>query len=185
MIVLVIHLFAVEIWGTVSDWVMVAVTMGTAYYLYKTLRSQQEVQQTQNELFKIESIRFKESIKPILKYVASTNMMHPVEENKEILTIQVTNNTSSTALDISKIVSGSEQTRQIFIPMGFDNTRTHLTKDDRPILFHFLIDSKSQLSKYVTFNVTYSDIAGTKYKQSVFCICDDQGIELHPYLPEK
>lgn len=58
--------FDPEIWGTVSDWLMVAVTMLTAYYLYKTLKSQKEVQITQNKLFEIESVRFRESIKPVV-----------------------------------------------------------------------------------------------------------------------
>lgn len=174
-----IYLFSAEVWGTVSDWFMVAITSVTAYYLYKTLKSQQEVQKTQNELFAIESIRFKESIKPILKYTGTTEMMRPGEETKKILTVEVLNETSSIALNISKIVSEKDQ---IFIPMGFSDARTHLVKGDAPLLFHFLIDTKG--GRFVTFSLSYQDIAGTKYKQGVFCICDNIGIELHPHLPE-
>ncbi|GAA4100427.1 hypothetical protein [Mucilaginibacter panaciglaebae] len=174
-----IYLLPAEVWGTVSDWFMVAVTSVTAFYLYKTLRSQQEVQKTQNELFTIENIRFKESIKPILKYTGTTQMMHPGDETKKILTVEVSNETSSNALNISKIVSEKDQ---IFIPMGFSDTRTHLVKGDAPLLFHFLIDPKG--GGFVSFSLSYQDIAGTKYKQGVFCICDEIGIELHPYLPK-
>lgn len=164
---------------------MVGVTGVTAYYLYKTLKSQQEVQYTQNELFKIERIIFKEKIKPILKYSASDDKLKSGDECTKILTMEVTNSTDSTALGISKIISENEQTKQIFIPMGFGDTRNHLTKGDSPLLFHFLIDSKSaSLGGYVVFAVKYQDIAGTKYYQRVFCICDNQGIEIHPYLPE-
>jgi hypothetical protein len=56
--------FDPDIWGTVSDWFMVIVTIVTAFYLYKTLQSQKNVQETQNKLFEIETIRFRESIKP-------------------------------------------------------------------------------------------------------------------------
>lgn len=34
--------FIAEVWGTVSDWVMVCVTAITAYYLYQTLQEQKE-----------------------------------------------------------------------------------------------------------------------------------------------
>ncbi|SHM44361.1 hypothetical protein [Flavobacterium chilense] len=84
--------FDPEIWGTVSDWLMVAVTTLTAYYLYKTLKSQKEVQITQNRLFEIESVRFRESIKPDLKYKISENIITPQEkENSRIYSIEVTN----------------------------------------------------------------------------------------------
>lgn len=36
--------FDYNIWGTVSDWLMVAVTGGTGFLIYKTLRSQKDVQ---------------------------------------------------------------------------------------------------------------------------------------------
>ena len=171
--------------GTVPDWSMVIVTSITAYYLYKTLQSQKEVQRTQNELYKIESIRFKESIKPVLKYSGSTGKMKPSEETKKIFTIEVTNETSSTALEICKIISEkSEQTTQIIIPTGFSDTRNHLVKGDAPLLFHFLIDEANKVSEWVIFSLTYQDIAGTKYKQHIFSICDHYGIEIHPSLPE-
>ncbi|MDP9076163.1 MAG: hypothetical protein M3O71_01965 [Bacteroidota bacterium] len=35
--------FLSDVWGTVSDWVMIAVTTITAIFLYKTLKSQKEV----------------------------------------------------------------------------------------------------------------------------------------------
>ena len=182
--VLLTYLFSPDIWGTVSDWVMVGVTALTAILLLITLKSQREVQKTQNELFRIESIRFRESIKPILNYSASTGKMKPEEEDKKILTVEVTNETNRIALNISKIVADSEQTKQIFIPLGFSDRRDHLTKGDNPLLFHFLIDSKSRVSGWVIFTLKYQDIAGTKYKQGVICICDDYGIEINPYLPE-
>jgi len=59
-----------------------------------------------------------------------------------------------------------------------------LTKGDNPLLFHFLIDTKSFVSGWVTFAMNYQDIAGTKYKQGVIFICDEHGIEINPYLPE-
>jgi hypothetical protein len=181
---LFIYLFPSDVWGTVSDWCMVGITSLTAFYLYKTLQSQKDVQQTQNELFKIESIRFKESIKPVLQFMGTTEIFKPGEDDKKILTIQVSNQTESTALNISRILSEGKQSNQVFIPTGYSDIRDHVTKGDKPLLFHFLIDTKNAASKFISFTINYQDIAGTNYKQGVFCICDNFGLELHPYLPE-
>lgn len=56
--------FDSEVWGTVSDWYMVIVTLVTAVFLYKTLRSQKDVQKEQTRLFKIEELKYLNSIKP-------------------------------------------------------------------------------------------------------------------------
>jgi len=179
-----IGFFPAEVLGTVPDWLMVIVTTVTAYYLYHTLKSQREVQQLQSELFKIESIRFKESIKPVLKYNASDKIMKPGEVDKKILTIEVTNETNSSALNILKTVAENDHTHQIFIPIGFSDIRKFLTKGDSPLLFHFLIDLNNPASDHINFAMQYQDIAGTSYKQRVFCVCDNVGIEVHPSLPE-
>jgi hypothetical protein len=169
--------------GTVADWFMVAVTAITAFYLYKTLQSQKEVQNTQTKLFKIESIRFRESIKPLLNYKVSSQVnFNPNEEDKRILTIEVTNETDSIALEISSV--HSENSTQVFIPTGFANMQKHLKKGDRPLLLHFLMDSKKKVSEWVVFALTYQDVSGTKYKQGVCCIDDSHGTEINPFLPE-
>jgi len=177
----ILNIFNPEIYGTISDWVMIIVTTVTAIFLYKTLKSQKEVQQTQTELFKIENLRFKESIKPILKYSASIDKFKCNEDNKKILTIEVTNETNSLALEISKVLTKNEYPIQIFIPTGFSDSRNHLVKGDQPLFYNFLIDSKLS---FVPFNIYYKDIAGTKYKQGVLCTCDNFGIEINPFLPE-
>ena len=60
-----------EIWGTVSDWFVVIITLVTAVFLYKTLYaqnmtldSQLDVQKEQNRLFKIEELKYLREIKP-------------------------------------------------------------------------------------------------------------------------
>ncbi|SMC52727.1 hypothetical protein [Pedobacter nyackensis] len=50
--------FISEVWGTSSDWVMVLVTGITAYFLWRTLRSQTTVQNLQQDLHRIEVERF-------------------------------------------------------------------------------------------------------------------------------
>jgi hypothetical protein len=176
--------FSIWKFGTVTEWVMICVTAMTAYFLYKTLKSQQDVQKTQNELFKIENLRFKESIKPILKYTGSLDIFKTDSEKNKILTIEVKNTTNSIALNISRIVIQTEPKNQVFIITGLSDKCDHLSKEDNPLLFHFQIDTGSFLSGSFVFALTYDDIAGTKYKQGVYCICDNQGIEINPFLPE-
>ncbi|MDP4239652.1 MAG: hypothetical protein Q8904_09325 [Bacteroidota bacterium] len=185
--ILMTYLFVPEIWGTVSDWVMIAVTFATALLLLLTLKSQKKVQQTQNELFRIEKIRFKESIKPMLKYSVSKDQAKSDNKNRKLLTIEVINETSSSALKISRFVADNEQTIQLFSGIvSLDSKCDHLTKGDKPLLFHFGINLESAVfSHYIIFIMKYQDIAETKYQQRVICIYDeDYGIEIHPSLPE-
>ncbi|WP_197086415.1 hypothetical protein [Sphingobacterium sp. IITKGP-BTPF85] len=58
----------VEIWGTVSDWFIVIITLVTAVFLYKTLRSQMEVQNSQSIITKIELKKYLSSIKPEITF---------------------------------------------------------------------------------------------------------------------
>lgn len=104
--------------------------------------------------------------------------------NKKILTIEVVNETTNIALNISKVLSQNELSKQIFIPMGLSDRKNHIAKDDTPMLYHFLIDKDTPLSDWVVFEITYDDLSGLKYKQRVICICDKYGIEINPFLPE-
>lgn len=175
--------FEPEIWGTVSDWVMIIVTFATALLLLLTLKSQKEVQRTQNELFRIESIRFRESIKPKLKFSVHANQPKTDTKDKRILTLEINNETTGSALKISRLVEINTNTNQLFGPDGLDGKRDHLTKGDKPILLHFGIDSNSV--QYILFTIRYQDVGENKYKQRVLCVYDDDyGTEIHPSLPE-
>lgn len=171
-------------WGSISDWVMIAVTITTATFLYKTLKSQKEVQSVQNKLFRIEQARFNESIKPILRYSASTDKMIPSDKDKKILTIKVINETEYAALRISKVLSPREKSSQIFVPTGFSDQKDHLVKGDNPLLYHFLIDGSPSASNWIYFELIYEDIYNNKYRQKVICLSDNIGVEINPYLPE-
>lgn len=175
--------FEAQVWGTVSDWVMIIVTFATALLLLLTLKSQKEVQRTQNELFRIESIRFKESIKPKLNFSVHANQPKTEDKEKRILTLEVNNETTATAFNISRVLEINTDTIQLSGTEGFDRKRDHLTKGDKPILLHFGINASSV--QYILFTIRYQDVAETKYKQKVLCVYDDDyGTEIHPSLSE-
>lgn len=68
--------FHADVWGTASEWVMIVVTTITAIFLYRTLRSQQEVQKSQNRLLEIEQLRLREDYRPELKIFMVSNQYH-------------------------------------------------------------------------------------------------------------
>jgi hypothetical protein len=53
-----------SVWGTVSDWVMIAVTTGTLYFILRTFRSQLKVQQLQQQYTNIENEKFRLEVVP-------------------------------------------------------------------------------------------------------------------------
>ena len=60
--------FDAEIWGTVSDWIMIFVTTFTALYLVKTFRQQ-------NTALKMERYRFSMSVRP--SFSAKISLLEP------------------------------------------------------------------------------------------------------------
>ncbi len=165
--------------GVLSDWVMVVITAITAYFLYKTLKSQKDVQKTQNDLYRIENIRFKESIKPRLKCKSTTDVFHPSGGKQKILTVKI----HCEAGEARKIsIPLSETSKQIFIPTGISENRNYLAKGDDPLVHNFLLkDSRD----WAIFELRYEDVAGYKYKQRIVCMCYDSDIDVYMNLPEE
>ncbi len=169
--------------GSISDWVMIAVTITTAFFLYKTLKSQRDVQRVQNELFRIENIRFKESIKPVFTYSASTDKIFPSGKDKKVLTVEITNKTDNIALNISTEFSSQDTSKQIASPAS-QLRRDALEKGDEPFLCNFSISENGFLA-FVIFTLNYEDISGTKYAQRVMCTYDSEyGVRIESFLPK-
>lgn len=57
--------FRSDVWGSVSDWAMITVTALTAFFLWRTLKSQIDIQTLQTKLFGIEKERFRSEILPV------------------------------------------------------------------------------------------------------------------------
>ncbi len=56
--------FDASVWGTVSDWVMVSVTILTAIFLIRTFKSQKKVQIMQQSITDIENERYRIEYRP-------------------------------------------------------------------------------------------------------------------------
>src|SRR5579872_2778010 len=174
--------FPAEIWGTVSDWVMIAVTSVTAYFLWKTLKSQKEVQSTQNRLLKIEQLRVKEAFKPNLKYSRVDIGVKIPDVNKSIVSIAVRNVNESPALDFKPIYEDDPEV----IPIMFKPILKTLKNGEGYATLHFEVNAKQgeHLNCEIRFSVEYEDVAGTKYTQRAFFDAFAGGEEFRTYDPK-
>lgn len=157
--------FQADVWGTVSDWVMIVVTLATAYFLWQTLKSQKEVQQTQNRLLKIEQLKLREDFKPNLKYNRVELGGRLSDETKSIISIAVKNINISPAINFNIIHEATHGgTFVIAKPI-----RQTLNLNDEHEVLNFVINDKKEenLDRTIYFTVEYNDVAGTKYTQTV------------------
>lgn len=158
--------FHSNIWGTVSDWVMIIVTTITAYFLWRTLKSQKEVQQTQNRLLKIEQLKVKETFKPNLKCSRVDIGVKIPDINKSIVSIAVRNLSENPALNFKPIYEDNAEV----IPVIFKPILKTLKNGEGYATLNFEVNSEQgkPLHCEIGFSVEYEDVAGTKYNQRVF-----------------
>jgi hypothetical protein len=158
--------FPADVWGTVSDWVMIIVTTITAYFLYKTLKSQKEVQQAQNKFLEIEQVRLREDYKPELDYNRFEKQLNINQPGKQAVSFSIRNKSENRALNVTTIYSDDEKFPAI---TQAPNPRT-LLKNEIDMSLHYLADiSNGALEYEITFTIEYEDVAGTKYQQTVLC----------------
>jgi hypothetical protein len=174
-----------EVWGTVSDWVMIAVTSVTAYFLWKTLKSQKEVQQAQNKLLEIEQLRVREDYKPVVKYkyfednTILKNLSKPLENDEQIVSIALFYN-SHRGLKVKVTFEESSEVLQMIQMINPSNS-----EDDYKASVHFITKNfhVRPLSYFINFECQYQDVAGTIYKQTVLCYkYIGADVNLRPFL---
>jgi hypothetical protein len=173
--------FPADVWGTVSDWVMITVTAVTAYFLWNTLKSQKEVQATQNRLLKIEQLRVKEAFKPNLKYSRVDIAVKIPDPNKSIVNIAIKNVDESPALNLKPIYEDDPEV----IPIMFKPILKTLKNGEGYATLYFGVNSKQgeHLNCEIRFKVEYEDVAGTQYTQGVFFDAFSGGEEFRTYDP--
>lgn len=161
--------FEYAVWGSVSDWIMIVVTGLTAYFLWRTLESQKEVQQAQNLLTKIEHARYRREIEPRFELLKPEIEIYAEGEQLQaplvIFAFKLNNNQ---ALDVKievKLVGKNSQKRWRF---------DELTKyyDKVLALDEVMIDGDYNDDQYkgtvrliVNFQLTFTDIEGVKFRQ--------------------
>ena len=181
--------FPVEIWGTVSDWIMILVTAGTAYLLWRTLKSQQEVQSAQNRLLEIEQIKLIKEFKPVIDYKdfhdeTRQRFLDKLTNGSDFLSVAAKNLDENIAINYDFITANNSQVEVVekFFP------QPSLIKGDEFAAIHFIIknlNNENPITYIFHFLFTYNDLIGTKYQQRVYCTKDENGmISIKSHIPE-
>ncbi len=180
--------FPAEVWGTVSDWVMIVVTSLTALFLYNTLRSQKDVQKAQNKLLEIEQLRLREDFKPLFQYTlfqdaeAIKRLPRDLTCNEQLISISVKNKSEYRALNVKANYTETNCVKQMIEtlnPKDIDG--------ENKFSLHFIVANftEGSLIYLIPFMCTYQDVAGTKYRQNVFCYKSIKNEEfVHVSVPE-
>lgn len=161
--------FYAEIWGTVSDWIMVCVTALTAWFLWRTLRSQQAVQSHQSSLMQLEFQRYRDSILPTWEFnLEREQILHDngievdiafdmaiVLKRGQAYDVTVTWNIQSlSSIALSPIIRSFVNTNEgIFFYCSFNGLIVDMNNDE-------VVGS-------VIFDVSYHDSMGNHYTQLI------------------
>jgi hypothetical protein len=118
--------FKSEVWGTVSDWVTISVYAITAYFIYRTLRSQLSIQQ-------IESNRAAREIRPVFSLVRTrigdTHTIKLVCENNTAFDVNTSYNIDA-SMDNKRNLIFQGHKHYPFIKPSAPSWTTNLNLDD-------------------------------------------------------
>lgn len=152
-----------EVWGTVSDWMMILVTIVTAVLLLLTFESQRKVQEDQNLLYELEQKKYLATIKPFFTVAQEEE---DYGEGKKQLFVRLTLK-EHPAYEINLNVIKREYVEESY---GYNNPAS-LYPDNS----FFVVITKDQptcgtifLNRVEVFNFTYKDKEGIEYKQIVY-----------------
>ena len=164
----VILKFNADVWGTVSDWVMVFVTTGTLLGLYFTLRSQVKVENIQLKLAKLEEDTYIRSIMP-------TFAIHESHEATSVLDLVfiLTNNAASDlrVLKDDKELSSIGLGRNVHISVG----TTFAIQAPETSYERYLFGAGK------IFALEFKDVEGNTYQQLLLTHVNRPSL-LHPQL---
>lgn len=192
--------FNPEEFGTVSDWVMVIVTLVTAVFLYQTLRSQMTVQRDQNRISKIEELKYIREIRPTISFIQShrkiwKNLVNDHIDNKLLaidLTVTITTDktcrlsyhvftkTKSYKNSLPRLYNVSENsTNSISFSLRLDVKEYNDNKPDIENLMFKVKYYDSDGNEYLrTYEMSFSYIGGAEYVLLNIVNNDDEIVKL-------
>ena len=182
-------------YGTVPDWLMVLVTIITAIYIYKTLRSQTKVQKYQGKLMKLELTRYRESIMPKWKLeIVPIEKMPTVlirsdyELNFKLTLIQGQAYQETLALEGYGIRYAKDYEKPL--NLFFSNTNEEILIKGIVKDFLKVYDGNPVSVSAMTFTFKFCDVMNNHYQQSLSYVLYSDGSEkisnLNPfYLKDK
>lgn len=161
--------FDPDAYGTVSDWVMVIVTLITAVFLYQTLRSQMTVQRDQEKINLLTAYDIRN------RYKAEIELTNPQEQpgtisdisrwtfevkNNDALNILITTNAEHTVNSYGSSTTQKDKFFSSYISMVNANDSFSLTLIDKE-RFEYIDqkanDSENKFHDWISFDVMYKD----------------------------
>lgn len=171
--------FTTETWGSVSDWVMIIVTIITIYFLSRTLSSQLKVQELQIKLFQMERVRLSEELRPKLEYSILSMEITP-NKKATLVSIRVGNVGTKTARNI--VIKATENSRAaVFFGLEEDEHYPEMLRPNprhrtiepgfRKSISFILSHEQNEFPNFVTeFTVQYEDAMKNGYFDWIRCI---------------
>lgn len=170
--------FSPEVWGSVSDWAYIVVTTTTLYFIYRTFRSQLEVQRMQLKITNIENERYRVESLPVFEAEMMEDQPYQYDQVADPLKLLVTigfglkkNECKNLKLIVSSHMAESLEWKHLvgnfdYIMAGGANLIdiVILKKNDDPF-WMFPIE--------LSFN--FEDMVGNHYKQTIHCMWRKSG----------
>lgn len=150
--------FNADVWGTVSDWMIIAVTVVTAVFLYRTFASQQEIQKMQQKLTDIEDFKFRNELLPSFEIKGDP----PIYNATDIYTKYYIFNKGKSAQNVVVRTEGKAN--------GGDTIskewKEKLIDSGQKLNIHQDLDKSSGDDHFeIRITIVFQDLAGNKYLQ--------------------
>jgi hypothetical protein len=167
--------FNSDVWGTVSDWIMVLVTAITLYFLWRTLVSQQkallsqlEVQKLQQQTTLIEQERFRLEVQPNFTMFISKKEIRIKDDQIEIILILDTQLLQAECRKLQ--VTNSSLFGELFLDHVLPNDN-ELVPIEAHRLLMVCLKCEKEMFDLTGMNLSsefhFEDTIGNKYRQTI------------------
>nr|WP_276903217.1 hypothetical protein [Pedobacter kyonggii] len=171
-------------WGTVSDWFMVLVTAITARYIYKTLKSQTEVQKIQEQATNIENEKYRITIEPIFSV---KDVVTEIEKKTDTIDVHLTIDIVLMNYDCKNISFSHNlyhSTSKIFFvsPKKLE----YFSNKSNLVVICALSSLKEKFDKdgaRLSLTINFNDVIGNGYKQEIHFAFDYSDMKITPITP--
>ncbi|HEY8784409.1 MAG TPA: hypothetical protein VIM16_22480 [Mucilaginibacter sp.] len=146
--------FPVEIWGTVSDWIMILVTGITGMIIWLTLKEQKKVSSEQQKVTYLQQLQFIVNIQPVFDFPLNKN------GTKDYTRIKLIKNFAYN-LEIEN--KSTEYGEELFTPRDLIES----VPIDRMIDVFKDNEAHKELHTQININITFKDALQYKYLQKI------------------
>jgi hypothetical protein len=160
--------FSSEVWGTVSDWVLIIVTFFTALFIYRTLKAQVKVSSDQHQLLNIEQRKYRKMFEPEFSVQGGSHLIGDGRKFYLNLSLEK-NNAYNIIIEIDRA--------PYFPDRKFENKKDELKIGGTFSIINLVpLQLEEPHDAQLNISVRYCDINGEPYRQII------TGYLLHPHI---